>query len=128
MIGDMVITGSSERTRQAYARAVRLLVEFYDRRVPDELTEGDVKADLRWMRVEKEAAAGTLRIAIGGLRFFTVCGVRTRRTCWKRESTCERRAAASWSSNASPASARHPSHTAATTNAQPIKSASPLRT
>ena len=34
------------------------------------ITEDQVKDDLRWMRVEKEAAAGTLRIAIGGLRFF----------------------------------------------------------
>ena len=39
MIGDMVIAGLSERTREAYARAVRQLVQFYDGRLPDELTE-----------------------------------------------------------------------------------------
>ena len=70
MIGDMVIAGLSKRTREAYARAVRQLVQFYDGRLPSELTEDDVKAYLKWMRLEKEAAAGTLRIAIGGLRFF----------------------------------------------------------
>ncbi len=63
MIGDMVIAGLSAHTREAYSRAVRHLVQFYHGQAPD-------KAYLRWMRVEKEAAPGTLRIAIGGLRFF----------------------------------------------------------
>ncbi len=66
MIADMVIAGVSERTREACARAVRQLVEFYNGRTPDQLGEDEVKAYLLWMRVEKEAAPGTLRIAIGG--------------------------------------------------------------
>jgi site-specific recombinase XerD len=70
MDGDMVIAGLSERTRQAYSRAVRQLGEFYEATLPTELTEDQVKAYLRWLRVEKEAAPGTLKIAIGGLRFF----------------------------------------------------------
>ena len=56
MIGDMVIAGLSDRTREAYARAVRQLVEFYNGRLPDQLSEDEVKAYLLWMRVEKEAA------------------------------------------------------------------------
>lgn len=62
----MVIAGLSERTRVAYSRAVRQLVEFYNRGLPDQLSKDDVKAYLLWMRVEKEAAAGTPFLAIGG--------------------------------------------------------------
>lgn len=70
MDGDMVIAGLSERTRTAYLRAVRQLSEFYDDTCPTTIGEEQVKAYLRCMRIDKEAAAGTLKIAIGGLRFF----------------------------------------------------------
>ena len=70
MDGDMVIAGLSRRTREAYSRAVRQLTDFYRDAAPELLSEEQVKAYLFWMRTEKEAAPGTLKIAIGGLRFF----------------------------------------------------------
>ena len=70
MLGDLLVAGMAERTQEAYLRAVRQLVKFHDGALPEELSEPQVKAYLLWLRGEKRAAAGTLRIAIGGLRFF----------------------------------------------------------
>ena len=70
MLGDLVVAGMAERTQEAYLRAVRQLVKFHGGVSPEELSEPQVKAYLLWLRGEKRAAAGTLRIAIGGLRFF----------------------------------------------------------
>ncbi len=70
MLGDLVVAGLSERTREAYLRAVRQLAVFYNGRSPATLDEQQVREYLLWMRTEKRAAPGTLRIAIGGLRFF----------------------------------------------------------
>ena len=76
MDGEMVIAGLSERTREAYLRAVRQLAKFHQMADPgtltdpDTLTEQQVKDYLLWLRTEKRAAPGTLRIAFNGIRFF----------------------------------------------------------
>lgn len=70
MLADLVVAGLSERTQEAYLRAVRQLSRFYKGRCPRQMTQQQVKEYLLWMRVEKRAAPGTLKIAIGGLRFF----------------------------------------------------------
>ena len=70
MLSDLVVAGLAERTQEAYLRAVRQLSRFYDGCCPSELSEQQVKDYLLWMRAEKRAAPGTLKIAIGGLRFF----------------------------------------------------------
>ena len=70
LLSDLVVAGLAERTRAAYLRAVRQLSRFYDGRCPRLITEQQVKDYLLWMRAEKRAAPGTLKIAIGGLRFF----------------------------------------------------------
>ena len=70
MLADLVVAGLAERTQEAYLRAVRQLSRFYDDRCPTQITEQQVKDYLLWMRAEKRAAPGTLKIAIGGLRFF----------------------------------------------------------
>ena len=70
MDGDMVIAGLSERTREAYLRAVRQLAKFHRRADPGTLEEQHVKDYLLWLRTEKRAAPGTLRIAFNGIRFF----------------------------------------------------------
>jgi len=70
MRADLVVAGLAERTTEAYLRAVRQLAKFHGGGCPRVLTEQQVKDYLLWMRVEKRAAPGTLRIAIGGLRFF----------------------------------------------------------
>lgn len=70
MDGDMIIAGLSERTREAYLRAARQLAKFHRRADPDTLEEQHVKDYLLWLRTEKRAAPGTLRIAFNGIRFF----------------------------------------------------------
>jgi integrase/recombinase XerD len=39
------LSGQGERTQQAYARAVRMLIEFHDKE-PDQITEDELKAYL----------------------------------------------------------------------------------
>jgi len=70
MQADLVVAGLADRTQEAYLRAVRQLAKFHGGGCPTALTEQQVKDYLLWMRTEKRAASGTLRIAIGGLRFF----------------------------------------------------------
>jgi len=70
MLADLVVAGLAERTQEAYLRAVRQLAGFYNGTSPVELSEQQVREYLLWLRTEKRAAPGTLRIAIGGLRFF----------------------------------------------------------
>ena len=70
MSGDTRIAGLSERTEAAYVRAVRQLSKFQRGRSPDELSADDVRDYLVWLRGEKRAAPGTLKIAINGLRFY----------------------------------------------------------
>lgn len=70
MQADLVVAGLAARTIEAYLRAVRQLSRFYEGCCPTQVTEQQVKEYLLWMRTEKRAAPGTLRIAIGGLRFF----------------------------------------------------------
>ena len=67
---DLIVAGMAERTQEAYLRAVRQLSSYYNGTLPADLTEQQVKDYLLWMRSEKRAAPGKLRIAIGGLRFF----------------------------------------------------------
>ena len=76
MMADLVVAGLAERTQTAYLRAVRQLSEYYNGTLPQDLTEQQVKDYLLWLRTEKRAAPGTLKIAIGGLRFFyrQTCG------------------------------------------------------
>lgn len=77
MLSDLVVAGMADRTQVAYLRAVRMLSNFYSEDDPTHLTELQVKDYLLWLRHEKRAAPGTLKIAIGGLRFFyrQTCGV-----------------------------------------------------
>ncbi len=70
MDGDMVIAGLSERTRETYLRAARQLANFHRRADPGTLEEHQVKDYLLWLRTEKRAVPGTLRIAFNGIRFF----------------------------------------------------------
>lgn len=77
MHSDLVVAGLAERTQEAYLRAVRQLSQYYSGTDPGRLSEQQVKDYLLWMRHEKRAAPGTLKITIGGLRFFyrQTCGL-----------------------------------------------------
>ncbi len=70
MLGDLIVAGMAQRTQEAYLRAVRQLSDFYNGTDPAQLSEQQVKDYMLWMRHERRAAPGTLKIMIGGLRFF----------------------------------------------------------
>ena len=74
MSGDMRIAGLSERTEAAYLRAVRQLSKFQRGRSPDELSADEVRDYLVWLRGEKRAAPGTLKIIPAGQRIPEVAG------------------------------------------------------
>lgn len=77
MQSDLIVAGMAERTQEAYLRAVRQLSQFYHNADPALLNEEQVKDYMLWMRHEKRSAPGTLKIMIGGLRFFyrQTCGL-----------------------------------------------------
>ena len=76
MQADLVVAGMAERTQEAYLRAVSMLSKFFHNADPAMLTEEQVKDYMLWMRHERRAAPGTLKIMIGGLRFYyrQTCG------------------------------------------------------
>jgi site-specific recombinase XerD len=69
----------AERTIYGYLRAVRQLAQF-SKRSPDKLDEEHVRQWLLHLKVEKQLAYGSLRVAFSGLKFFFT---RTCRRQWK---------------------------------------------
>jgi site-specific recombinase XerD len=69
MIADLEIRGYSERTVEAYVRAVAQLARFY-RRSPDRLTEEQVRDYLLHLTRVQKVARGTHTIALCGIKFF----------------------------------------------------------
>jgi integrase/recombinase XerD len=66
---DLQLAGLSERTQEAYLRAVRQLASHF-RQPPDQLTEPQVRDYFLFLKNEKQLAPGSLRIAFYGIRFF----------------------------------------------------------
>jgi len=69
MIGDLELRGYSERTVEAYVRAVVQLARFYSRS-PDRLTEEQVRDYLLHLTRVQKVARGTHTIALCGIKFF----------------------------------------------------------
>lgn len=63
------LAGMSERTQQCYTRAVRQLVDFYNR-TPDKITEKQLQDYFLHRRNQDKWSAATLRIAQSGIKFF----------------------------------------------------------
>lgn len=63
------LDGMSERTQEAYTRAVRMLVEFCGK-PPEQITEVDLEEYFLYRRNVDKWSAATLRIAYSGIRFF----------------------------------------------------------
>ena len=70
MHSDSGVAGLAPRTQEAFLRAVRQLSQYDSGTDLDQLTEQHIKDYLLWLHHEKCEAPGTLRIAIGGRRFF----------------------------------------------------------
>jgi len=66
---DLKLAGYSERTQEAYVRAVRQLAEHF-RRPPDRITEDDLRQYFVHLREVKRWARNSITIAICGIKFF----------------------------------------------------------
>jgi len=65
------LAGMSERTQEAYTRAVRKLVDFYQK-TPDQITERELEDYFLHRRNVDKWSSATLRIAYSGIKFFFV--------------------------------------------------------
>lgn len=71
MTKDMQLRGFSERTQEAYLRAVRKLAEHYGKS-PDKLSEKQVRDYFLFLKNEKRFSPSTMKIAYCGIKFFFI--------------------------------------------------------
>ena len=69
MTEDLQLRGLSERTQQAYLRAVRKLAE-HAAAMPEQIEERQVRAYLLHLTNDRKFAPGSLRVALNGIKFF----------------------------------------------------------
>ena len=69
MIECLQLRGLSERTQEAYVRAVRQLSEHYHKS-PDQITEEELRQYFLFIKNVKQYARGTSTVAICGIKFF----------------------------------------------------------
>jgi integrase/recombinase XerD len=66
---DLQLAGLSERTQEAYLRAVRQLAAHF-RQAPDQLTENQLRQYLLSLKNDKQFAPSSLIVAACGIKFF----------------------------------------------------------
>lgn len=66
---ELQLAGLSERTQEAYLRAVRQLATHFGK-PPDQVTEPELRQYLLFLKNEKHFAPASLKIAFYGIRFF----------------------------------------------------------
>ena len=69
MLQDLQLAGLSERTQEAYLRAVRKLAAHYGQ-APDQLTEAQVRDYFLYLKNDKKFSPSALKIAHSGIKFF----------------------------------------------------------
>lgn len=69
MTHDLQLCGLSERTQEAYLRAVRQLADYY-RTPPDRLAEEQLRNYFLYLKNEKRFAPASLKMAYYGIRYF----------------------------------------------------------
>ena len=69
MIESLQLRGMSERTQEAYVRAVRQLAQHYDKS-PDLVTEEELRQYFLYIKNVKNYARATTTIALCGIKFF----------------------------------------------------------
>jgi len=69
MLQDLQLAGLSERTQEAYLRAVRQLAVHF-RQAPDRLTDKHLREYFLYLKNEKRFAPASLKIAYCGIKFF----------------------------------------------------------
>ena len=63
------LNGKGDRTQQCYARAVRMLSDFYGKE-PDKISEEELQEYFLFRKNESKWAPNTLRICYCGIKFF----------------------------------------------------------
>ena len=76
---DLHLAGVAQRTHDGYLRAVRQLADFCQCS-PDQICEDQLRQWLLHLKIQKQYAYGTLRVAFSGIKFFFT---RTCRRDWK---------------------------------------------
>jgi integrase/recombinase XerD len=69
MLHDLQLAGLSERTQEAYLRAVRQLADHFHT-PPDRLTEAQLRDYFLHLKNDRQFAAASLGIAYSGIKFF----------------------------------------------------------
>lgn len=69
LIHDLQLAGMSERTQEAYVRAVRQLAAHF-RQPPDQLSETQLRDYFLFIKNEKRFSVAALKIAHSGIKFF----------------------------------------------------------
>jgi len=69
MIQDMILRGLSDKTQEAYVRAVAKLAQFYGRS-PERISDRETQGYLVHLYREKDLSHSTRNVAVAGLRFF----------------------------------------------------------
>lgn len=69
MLQDLQLGGLSERTQEAYLRAVRKLAAHYQQ-APDQLTEAQVRDYFLYLKNDKQFSPSAMKIAHSGIKFF----------------------------------------------------------
>ena len=69
MIEDMQLRGLSEKTQDAYLRAVRQLAEHYSKS-PDQISEEELRQYFLYLKNVKRTSSSTFSIALCGIKFF----------------------------------------------------------
>ena len=69
MIEDLRLRGLSQRTEEAYVRAVRQLVE-YSKKPPDQISEDELREYFLYLKNVKKVSRSTQTIALCGIKFF----------------------------------------------------------
>jgi len=69
MVEDMQLRGLSEKTQEAYVRAVRQLAEHYGKS-PEHISEEELRQYFLYLRNDKHASSSAFTIALCGIKFF----------------------------------------------------------
>ncbi len=64
------LSGKGDRTQANYTRAVRLLIEHFDNKSPDLITEEELQEYFLYCRNVRKWAPNTMGICYAGIRFF----------------------------------------------------------
>lgn len=69
MVEDMQLRGLSEKTQDAYVRAVRQLAEHCGKS-PDCISEEELRLFFLYLQNDKQVSSSTLTVALSGIKFF----------------------------------------------------------